>query len=196
MESHKLAFKLFFDPASAPGPGEFVPVFHSWIQQHSVPDHLLIDVADYSHVPEGPQTVLVSHEAIFAIDYAEGRPGLQYFRKQPIAGAESFAERLRKVFRIELESCARLEEDPRLEGRVRFRRDEIVFRIHDRLLAPNEPGVFAELRPELHAFASELFDGSPVTLEQRGTAQELFEVRIKSGKNASLSALLSRSTSG
>ena len=121
MESHKLAFKLFFDPASsAPGPGEFVPVFHSWIQQHSVPDHLLIDVADYSHVPEGPQTVLVSHEAIFAIDYAEARPGLQYFRKQPIVGAESFAERLRKVFRIELESCAKLEEDPRLKGRVRF----------------------------------------------------------------------------
>jgi|SRR5690348_12911744 len=193
MESHKLAFKLFFDPASsAPGPGEFVPVFHSWIQQHSVPDHLLIDVADYSHVPEGPQTVLVSHEAIFAIDYAEARPGLQYFRKQPIVGAESFAERLRKVFRIELESCAKLEEDPRLKGRVRFRTDEIVFRIHDRLLAPNEPGVFAELRPDLQAFASELFHGAPVTLEQRGTAQDLFEVRIKSARSAKLSDLASK----
>src|SRR6478736_4211375 len=102
MESHKLALKLFFDPSSVPGPEEFVPVFHSWIQQHAVPEHLLIDVADYSHVPDGPKTVLVSHEAIFAIDYADDKPGLQYFRKQPISGTDSFVERLRAVFRIEL----------------------------------------------------------------------------------------------
>src|SRR4051794_498091 len=192
MDSHKLALKLFFDPSSAPGPAEFVPVFHSWIQQHAVPEHLLIDVADYSHVPDGPKTVLVSQEAIFAIDYAEDRPGLQYFRKEPIPGAESFGERLRAVFRIELEACERLEQDPRLKGRLRFRTDEIIFRIHDRLLAPNEPSVFAEIRPDLQAFSSEIFQNAPVTLEQRGTPQELFEVRIKSAKNAKLSELVSR----
>ena len=35
---------------------------------HAVPDHLLIDVADYAHVPNGPGTVLVAHEANIHID--------------------------------------------------------------------------------------------------------------------------------
>ena len=31
-----------------------IPVFHRWIQEQALPG-LLIDVADYRHVPEGPR---------------------------------------------------------------------------------------------------------------------------------------------
>src|SRR5437763_2347144 len=105
MDSHKLSVKFFVEDPSALRPEEFVPVFHGWIQRHALADHLLIDVADYKHVPEGPGTVLVSHEANIYTDQGEGRLGLLYFRKQPFAGAATFAERLRATFRDALEAC-------------------------------------------------------------------------------------------
>src|SRR5205814_1119849 len=123
--------------------------------RHALADHLLIDVADYKHVPEGPGTVLVSHEANIYTDQGEGRLGLLYFRKQPFAGAATFAERLRATFRDALEACNLLEEEPALHGRVRFRTDELLFRVYDRLLAPNTDETFAEVKPELEAFLSE-----------------------------------------
>jgi hypothetical protein len=192
MESYKLGAKFFLDPASMPTPAEFVPVLHGWIQQRLITDHLLIDVADYAHVPEGPSIVLVSHEAIYSIDFTDGRPGLQYFRKQPFDNAHDFPERLRATFRATLQAAALLESDPRLTGRLRFRTDEVAFRIYDRLFAPNEPTVFAELCPQLQAFASELFGNAPVTLHQHGSRRELFEVRIKTPKSEAVSTLLNR----
>jgi len=93
MDSSKFAFKFFLENPAALKPGEVVPVFHNFIQTHGVPDHLLIDVADYEHVPNGPGTVLVSHEANIHLDLADGRPGLLYVRKQPLKG--DMRERIR-----------------------------------------------------------------------------------------------------
>ena len=39
----------------------FIEVFHVWIAEQST-DELLIDVADYRHVPMGPGVILVGHE--------------------------------------------------------------------------------------------------------------------------------------
>ena len=63
-----------FDPRDPAGieDSSFVPVFHSFIQTHALPDHLLIDVGDYTHVPDGPGTVLVSHEANVYMDHTVG----------------------------------------------------------------------------------------------------------------------------
>ena len=191
MESHKFAIKFFTQSASAPQPREFVPVFHHWIQQHLIPNHLLIDVADYSHVPQGPGTVLVSHEAIFSIDQEGGRPGLHYFRRQPFADAPSFEQRLRTAFRATLGACALLESDAAFSGRLKFRTDEILFRIHDRLLAPNTPEMFAQIKPQLQELANTLL-AAPVTLEHRGKGDELMEVIIRSAGSPSVSDLASR----
>src|SRR5450755_4649168 len=47
-------------------PGEaslepLIPVFHGWIENRAAEDELLIDVADYIHVPAGPGVVLIGH---------------------------------------------------------------------------------------------------------------------------------------
>jgi len=42
--------------------GAVIPIFHQWIQDQ-IFDELLLDVANYSHVPEGPGVVLIGHEA-------------------------------------------------------------------------------------------------------------------------------------
>jgi hypothetical protein len=81
MESSKLSVKFYVEESSQLKLADIVPVFHSWIQFHSIPDHLLIDVADYAHVPDGPGIVLVSHEANFYLDRFDSRLGLTYTRK-------------------------------------------------------------------------------------------------------------------
>src|SRR4051812_17957243 len=114
MESSKLSIKFYLDDASRVKLAEVVPVFHSWIQLHLIPDHQLIDVADYAHVEDGPGVVLVSHEANYYLDEFDGRQGLTYSRKAPIAG--SFADRLREVFSAALQACALLESNSTAPG--------------------------------------------------------------------------------
>jgi hypothetical protein len=180
MNAQKLSFKLFLrDPAQAHGL-KLVPVFQSWIQTHAVEDHLAIDVADYEHVPDGPGTVLVTHEANFSLDSTAGRPGLLYQRKQPLPG--EFADRIATTLRHTLQAAARLEQHPGLK----FRTDELSFRIADRLLAPNTAETFAAVRPAL----ASLFPGA--TLEHKPSPLTLFEISIKPANPTSLSDLLAK----
>ncbi len=186
MNAQKLCVKLFLkDPGQLHGL-KLVPIFQSWIQMHAVEDHLAIDVADYEHVKDGPGTVLVTHEANFALDSTGGRPGLLYQRKQPLPGA--FGQRLAPIFRGALQGAARLQENPGLA----FRTDEIAFRIADRLLAPNTPETFAAVKPELEGFLRKLFGSTTFQLEHKPLPRKLFEVTIKSGTSASISDLLAR----
>jgi hypothetical protein len=195
MQSHKLSLKFFANDAGAVNalPADaFLHVFHSWIQRQAFPDHLLIDVADYHHVPDGPGTVLVSHEANIHLDHTDGRTGLLYVRKQPYADADTARDRLRATFRAALAACDLLEQEAAVEGRVRFSTGEMVLRVHDRLLAPNTPQTFDELKPDLEAVLSELYSGSDVAIEHRPSAEKLFEVRIKATRPPSLAELLNR----
>src|SRR5438045_9187319 len=117
MDSSKLSIKLYTDDRSADfRVQDVVPVFHSWIQTHAIDDHLLIDVADYAHVPDGPGVVLVAQEANIYLDRFDGRLGLTYSRRQPLDG--SFADRLRYVVTAAIESAAPLEESPALARRL------------------------------------------------------------------------------
>ena len=54
--------------------GAAIPVFHRWIQDRVCPE-MLIDVADYRHVPNGPGVVLMGHEASYSLDNTKGRLG-------------------------------------------------------------------------------------------------------------------------
>ena len=190
MDSHKLAVKFFAEGSPELAHDAFIPVFHSWIQQHAIKDHLLIDVADYAHVPEGPGTVLVSHEANISTDREHGKLGLLYVRKTD-AGT-TFPRRLAAVFRAALEAAAKLEEEANLRGKLKFRGDELSFRIYDRLLAPNTPATFEQVKPELQRFLSELYSGAPVTLTQSGKPDELFEIQVKSQSTPTLATLRQR----
>jgi hypothetical protein len=192
MDSHKLSVKFFATDDSAVELSEFVPVFHGFIQRHAIPDHLLIDVADYQHVHHGPGIVLVSHESNFSTDTGEGRLGLMAQRKQPIPAATSLQDRLAHVVASALRTCDLLEKDPGLAGRLRFRTDEIVLRVHDRLLAPNTPETYRAVEPDLRAFVSTLYPGDEITLEPRHSPQTLFEVRIRIASSPPVTDLLER----
>ena len=65
---------------------KLVPVFHEWIRAKKIPNELLIDVADYAHVPQGPGVVLIGHQSDYYLDVADDRPGLLYSRKRGFDG--------------------------------------------------------------------------------------------------------------
>jgi hypothetical protein len=148
MEIHRLGIKFFAaDPASI-RLEDFIPLFHGWIQRQAVPDHLLIDVHDYSHIQGGPGILLVAHEANFSLDMSGGRPGLLYYRKTPAA--------LPLTLQHALGACRLLEKD----ARVQFKMDEMLLVANDRLEAPNDDATFAQFKPMLAAAIQEVFPGT------------------------------------
>src|SRR5882762_10312759 len=86
--------------------GDAIAVFHRWIQERACPE-LLIDVADYRHVPNGPGVMLIGHEANYSLDTTKGRLGLLYYRKQPGGSAQ---ENLRQAYDAAMAACNRLEQ--------------------------------------------------------------------------------------
>ena len=189
MDAHKLQLKIYLTPESARSldPEALIPVFHRWIKQRLLPE-MTIDVANYGHVPQGPGVVLIGHGADYFLDEGEGRPGLLHNRKR--AGLPP-AERLGDLARRMLHAAALLERDLALTGKIKFATDELLFRVNDRLAAPNSDATFVALRPELEALAKALFAG-PVALTREGGPKELFAVRIKSPSSPPLTALLER----
>ncbi|MFN8560709.1 MAG: hypothetical protein U0703_03535 [Anaerolineae bacterium] len=72
--------KIFFRNPEAVDTSAFAPLFQRWIQKQAL-EGLLIDVADYRHVFEGPGVILIGHESDYAIENRFGRLGLLYTRK-------------------------------------------------------------------------------------------------------------------
>lgn len=192
MEAQKIAIKFYAASDGGLTDHDFVPVLHTWIQNRSVPGHMLIDVADYSHVKDGPGTLLVAHEANIYLDRIDGQLGLTYSRKQPFTDTTSFQDRLTQSIVTALQSCAKLEEDPKLAGRLKFRTDEMVVFINDRLLAPNTPETFNATKFDIENVARTLFAGANVELEHYASAETVFEVHVRSSESTDLATLLGR----
>jgi hypothetical protein len=189
MDAHKLQLKIYLTPESAHAVEleAVIPVFHRWIKQRLLPE-LTIDVANYGHVPQGPGVVLIGHGSDYFMDEGEGRPGLLHNRKR--AGLAP-GERLSDLARRTLHAASLLERDLALTGKIKFATNELLFRVNDRLAAPNSDATFAALKPELDALAGTIF-GGPCDLTRVGGAKELFAVRIKSPTSAPLATLLER----
>ena len=155
----RMAVKLFAEPAPGLKLQDAIPVFHRWIRERVV-GGVLVDVADYSHLPQSPGVVLVSHEADYALDAAEGPLGLLYIRKAAQPG--ELRARIAAAFRAAREACATLEAEPALGGRLKFRKADGLFIANDRLLAPNDAATWEALRPDVEAAAREVL--GPVSL--------------------------------
>lgn len=148
---------------------DVIPVFHQWIRDAVCPE-LLIDVADYVHVPDGPGILLIGHEANYSLDNREGRPGLLYNRKATLEG--TFQSRLKQAHEAALAACDRLENDPALDGKLKFDRNQLEIFINDRLLAPNNGETWQALKPELDRY----FPASRIA--RVGEPRDLFRVSI------------------
>ena len=166
---------------------KLVPVFHEWIRIKKIPDELLIDVADYAHVPQGPGVVLIGHQSDYYLDVADDRPGLLYSRKRGFDG--DFEAGIEDAFRRALRACQMLEAESGLQ--FEFETSEVLFRVQDRLRAPNEDSTYEAYEPALKKTTSTFF-GNSASFERVGGPREAFAVRISTGSSGSVGEALAR----
>jgi hypothetical protein len=189
MELHKLGFKFYAQDAERIDLLKFIPVFHRWIQQSALSD-LLIDVADYSHVPAGPGVLLVAHEGNYGFDETGNRRGVVYYSKHKLEGG--LDQRLASVCRKTLQAARLLAEDAEFKDELRIAGNELQFFANDRLAAPNTDETYASLEPALRALLDRLFAGAAYTLERETDPKERFSVTARAESGVELETLLSR----
>lgn len=155
---------------------DYVPVFHRWIRE-SVLTETLVDVVSYTHVADGPAVVLIGHERDYALDRGGKRLGLLVSHKRgaPVDFRQALA-RAAKAAKL-------LEGDTGPAKPIRFRTDELVVRLADRLNAPNTDETYERMLPELRS-AFESVYGSSLELARIGAPRELFTVRVSGGGKA------------
>jgi len=140
----------------------FVPIFHRWIRQRTL-GSVLIDVADYTHVPDGPGVVLVGHDTAFSLDRSDGRFGLVAQGRRPFAGdaTDGVVDTLQALFAV----ADALERDVS-EARLHLDRTRIRIEGNDRLRAPNSDEGFLRLEPIVAAAAKRVFADREIVVER------------------------------
>lgn len=186
MNAYRIQIKFYLESGQDVAPDTWFRVFNTWIPETT--DEVLVDVADYSHVHRGPVTLLVGHEANYSIDRTDGKAGLLYDRKQPSGG--DFADRLRMALVFALKACRKLEGNSILAGAARFRTDEALIALNDRLLAPNSEETLAAVRADLDRVIDRLYDGEAISIARDPDPGQRFTVRIRSDSRKSASDLL------
>lgn len=152
------------------------PVFQTWIRDKVTPE-LLIDVADYLHVPEGPGMVLVGLECDFALDHTGGIWGLKYNRKDPQEGQDS--DRLKHALKTTLEGCLRLEQEKSLAKKLSFTTESFEIFVNDRAIAPNTPKTLEAFTPVLTKVLNQLTGQQDCTWEPPTDSRERFGVVVQ-----------------
>lgn len=145
IQIQQVSVKIPFVSAEALDLDIFIPIFHEWIREHRITEELLIDVADYRHVPNGPGVMLIANEAHYAIDSDGGVVGLVYSRRRDeLSDADT-------AFRLALSRAAsaarHIEKEARLGGNFKFDTSAIEVRVLSRLAAPNTEETRAALAP-------------------------------------------------
>lgn len=187
MQLQHVNVKLLLQDGDATRLEPLIPVFHSWIEQGNG-DELLIDVADYSHVPAGPGIVLIGHEGNYSVDNTGDRLGVRYNRKRAVAGDNQ--ECLGQAARAALRACERLEAEPGLGGSIRFNGTDLEIFVNDRMVAPNTDATRAAFDGEFRAFLSKLFQGQPFSISYGTDPRSLFTAFVKTARPFSVAELL------
>jgi hypothetical protein len=160
MIPHRINAKLFVTDETAVSLPTLVPVFHRWIQTQAVPG-LLIDVADYKHVQDGPGILIIGHEGDYSLDQANGRSGLLYTRKREWPTPD-FKQRLQLVISLAVQAAQILAVDESLD--LNFRTDEIELIFPDRLNVPNTPETLAALQDDITTVLADIYGTNEITL--------------------------------
>lgn len=155
MDIQHVNVKLFVARPERIDMASYLTVFMEWIQAQPF-EELLIDVADYRHVPDGPGVVLVGHEGSYSMDWTGGRLGLLYNRKGALEGDAH--TRIRQAVQAVLAAAERLERHPSQADALQFDLTSIQFILNDRLTAPNTEETYEAFTEILHPVLADLYD--------------------------------------
>jgi len=157
MTPNRITIKFFIEDEQAVEIPRVGPIFHRWIQTEAVLG-LLIDVADYKHVADGPGIILIGHDVDYALDLGHGRAGLLTRRKRLTEG--TLAENLRQTLAWAVTAAQQFQQDT---GWV-LNSDEWEIIFPDRLHTPNNVETRTAVSAEVQAIFQEAF-GLEVELE-------------------------------
>lgn len=189
MNLQKLNLKIFIANPETVQFETFIPIFHRWIQEQKMND-LLLDVADYQHVPSGPGIMLIAQNANYSIDNAQNRLGFLYNQKTVVEGNNH--DKLKKLFHTALLICQKLEQEEALKGKLKFLTDEMQFIINDRLNAPNTEETFQKVKEEISSFLNCFLGENAYSLHRPSDPRERFTLEIKNSASLSIGELLKR----
>jgi hypothetical protein len=182
MNVQHINIKFFVKNPEAVKLEDYAAVFNTWIQQQRL-EELLIDVADYLHVHNGPGIMLIGHEADYSLDNRAGRLGLLYNRKEQLEGTTQ--EKLAQAVRAVLVAAQILEK----ENGLTFNGSAVQVIVNDRLLVPNTPEIFAALESDIKSFFNQLYDGAAYTLVHHSDPRERFTIDVSADANFRMDTL-------
>ncbi len=169
MDLQKFGVKLYLNTNGSFDSKDFIPVFHTWIQDEVISDHLLIDVADYSHIPDGPGVMLIAHEGHFSLDQEKLIPGIMYIRKTAMDG--SFIERFMKVLSTTIQAANRLRNN-NINKEIDIINNSFRFIANDRRVAQNTLDNQSFYKDEVHKALVEKYPGCNVNYEDFSSENE------------------------
>lgn len=146
---HHLGVKIFEQSGAELHAAKSIAVFHRWIQKRDLPD-LLIDVADYAHIPGGPGVILVGQEAAYSLDNTGTRLGLLYQRKS--RDDRDDRETLQSAYDAAVAACRQIEAEPEFKGHLKFDDREFAIVFNDRALYPNTDESWARVQSAVRGF--------------------------------------------
>ena len=176
MELQKFGVKLFLETNGSHSSKEFIPVFHTWIQEKVVEDHLLIDVADYSHIPDGPGVMLIAHEGHFSLDQEKCQPGIMYMRRAKMGG--DFKERFNQVLSTTIKAANQLRNND-ITNNVDFISNLFRFIANDRLYAENTIDNQNLYKEEIQKLLDQIYPDSIVEYENMSGEKERLAFTIR-----------------
>jgi hypothetical protein len=183
MNIQHINIKFFIENHQDVNLANYAAVFNIWIQKQAL-EELLIDVADYLHVHNGPGIMLIGYEADYSLDNRAGRLGLLYNRKAQLEGTTQ--EKLAQAVRAALIAAQILEN----ENGLKFNFSEVQVIVNDRLLVPNTAETFAAIEPHLSALFDRLYNGAEYALTHHPDPRERFTVNVKTESGFNVEMLL------
>ncbi len=182
MNLQHLNLKIFTEESAKKIPFEnYIPVFHSWIQK-KVTQEMLLDVADYAHVPQGPGVILIAHQANISMDENEGRLGFLYNRKVKEEGSNE--EKIERLFKWTFAHAKRLQGEATLKENLKFKAGSLQLIVNDRLLVPNTEENAQAVESELKKVLQKIYGTSSAKISRHTDPRErlILDIEIETNK--------------
>ena len=189
MNIDRFCLKFYARSGATVDEGSFIEVFHDWIRRRKLAG-VLIDVADYRHVPDGPGVMLITHDINFSMEHTDGRFGLLAQRK--LGPGDDHVNRIVELARSTAAFGALLESDRRVKGKLSLEGGLFHYMANDRLLAPNNESSFAALLPDLAAAAAIIYPGQKVSISRlQNDPRDRLTIAVEAGR-VDMKSLLER----
>lgn len=187
MDLQYLNWKIFLENPADTETEEWFKVLNEWIPDSP---EVFLDVADYKHVSDGPVLVLVGHTLNLSLDAALRRPGLLLDYKQPLDGSNP--DKLKSTLVSLLKAAQRLEGEPGLHHKPRFKATELQLIVNSRAVAPNTPATLEAVKPDLVKILSQSYGEGGFSLSHDASPKARFSVTATAKAPVSLGDLLKR----